>query len=185
VIVIDNGRSNVLEDPAARSSLFCIRCGACLNACPVYRTIGGHAYGTVYAGPIGSVISPYLQPAASAPDLPFASSLCGACAEVCPVKIDLPGLLVHLRDRAMRGDLVGEGVSARGLQKIAMRMWAFAMETPGRYRLASRLLRVGLRPFVRHGWIRHLPGPAAGWTGARDFPAPTKQSFREWWEKRT
>ena len=181
IVVLDNGRSALGADPVAREALMCIRCGACLNACPVYRTIGGHAYGTVYAGPIGSVISPYLQPAASAPDLPFASSLCGACAEVCPVKIDLPGLLVHLRGLAMRGDLAGEPVSARGLQKMAMRMWAFAMRTPARYRLASRLLRLALRPFVRNGWIHHLPGPAGGWTGERDFPAPAKKTFRESW----
>jgi len=180
VVLLDNGRSDILAGPS-REVLRCVRCGACLNACPVYRTIGGHAYGTVYAGPIGSVISPYLQPAASAPDLPFASSLCGACAEVCPVKIDLPGLLVHLRGLAMRGDLAGEPVSARGLQKMAMRMWAFAMRTPARYRLASRLLRLALRPFVRNGWIHHLPGPAGGWTGERDFPAPAKKTFRESW----
>jgi L-lactate dehydrogenase complex protein LldF len=181
IVVLDNGRSALRADPVAREALMCIRCGACLNACPVYRTIGGHAYGTVYAGPIGSIISPYLQPAASASDLPFASSLCGACAEVCPVKIDLPGLLVHLRGRAMRGHLGGERVPARGLQRIAIRAWAFAMRSPGRYRVASRLLRLGLRPLARDGWVNRLPGPAGGWTAARDFPAPARHTFRQLW----
>jgi L-lactate dehydrogenase complex protein LldF len=185
IVVLDNGRSALRADPIAREALMCIRCGACLNACPVYRTIGGHAYGTVYAGPIGSIISPYLQPAASAPDLPFASSLCGACAEVCPVKIDLPGLLVHQRGRAMRGEISGERVPARGLQRIAMRAWAFAMRSPWRYRVGSRVLRVALAPISRDGWVSRLPGPAGAWTTTRDFPAPAGRTFRELWERRT
>ena len=184
IVILDNGRSALLADPVARSALACIRCGACLNACPVYRNIGGHAYGTVYAGPIGSVISSFLQPSVTPPDLPFASSLCGACADVCPVKIDLPGLLVHLRGRTMRSDLPGEAAPGRRSQKLAMRAWAFAMGSPRRYRLVSRLMRLALRPFAQRGVIRRLPWPAGGWTAARDFPAPAPRMFREMWKER-
>jgi L-lactate dehydrogenase complex protein LldF len=130
------------------------------------------------------VISPYLQPGVAAPDLPFASSLCGACADACPVKIDLPGLLVHQRARAMRGDVAGEAVPGRRAQKLAMRTWATAMRSPRRYRLASWLLRATLRPFVREGRVRWLPGMAGGWTRARDFPAPAPRTFQDLWRER-
>jgi L-lactate dehydrogenase complex protein LldF len=150
----------------------------------VYRTVGGHAYGTVYGGPIGSVISPYLQPGGRAMELPFASSLCGACASVCPVKIDLPELLVRLRARAMTGHEPASGRSA-GLERLGLRAWAWAMEGPMRYRLASRALRAGLGPLTRHGVIRRLPGVAGNWILSRDLPAPAPKTFRALWRERT
>jgi L-lactate dehydrogenase complex protein LldF len=144
----------------------------------------------VYGGPIGSVISSSLEPARSAPDLPFASSLCGACADVCPVKIRLPELLLHLRDRQMQsGPEFGvqgptEMLPARGVQRAAMRAWAFAMRGRTRYRGASRLLRVMLAPLARHGWIRGIPGPLGGWTAVRDLPLPARRTFIEEYEAR-
>jgi len=183
IVMIDNGRSRLAADPSTREALACIRCGACLNACPVYRTIGGHAYGTVYSGPIGSVISAYLQPGGAASELPFASTLCGACAEVCPVKIDLPELLVRLRGR--KTDAGGPAPPHRGfVERAGMRVWAWAMESPRRYKLASSLMRRGLGPRTRDGAIRDLPGRLGGWTASRDLPAPAAEAFRELWAAR-
>lgn len=185
VVLLDNGRRAMLADPIMREALHCIRCGACMNVCPVYRAIGGHAYGTVYGGPIGSVISSSLEPARSAPDLPFASSLCGACADVCPVKIPLPELLVHLRQRyASEVQTQAQAMPGRGAQRAAMRAWAFAMTGRKRYRSASRLLRVLLAPFARGGWISRIPGAAGGWTAVRDLPMPARRTFIEEFESR-
>ncbi|HVB36949.1 MAG TPA: LutB/LldF family L-lactate oxidation iron-sulfur protein [Vicinamibacterales bacterium] len=184
VVLVDNGRTELLADAAAREALACIRCGACLNVCPVYRTIGGHAYGPVYAGPIGALVSPYLDPDSSPPDLPFVSSLCGACASVCPVKIDIPAVLVHLRARTMEGSLKVEPMPERRRWRFGMRLWAAAMRTSGGYRLAFALLRRGLKPFTHDGRIERLPGPFAGWTSVRDFPIPAEKSFRELWKHR-
>ena len=146
VIIIDNGRTNVLKDPAARMSLFCIRCGSCLNVCPVYRRTGGWAYGWVYPGPIGSILAPHLIGLDKAGTLPFASSLCGACGEVCPVKIDIPHQLVHLRHRA-----VNEPSPVNSpLERLVWKMWAWAMGGPLRYRLTMLGVRIGVRfiPFL-------------------------------------
>ncbi len=178
IVLLDNGRSRLLADPTARPALSCIRCGACLNACPVFRTIGGHAYGTVYGGPIGSVISGYLEPESAAAELPFASSLCGACSAVCPVKIDLPALLVHLRDRAVRGETTG-GVRPPAAERVGLRAWAWAMGGARRYRAASRLLRLGLHLFAKEGVVERLPGALGGWTAARDLAEPPPRTFRE------
>ena len=184
VVLIDNGRTKMLADAAMREALQCIRCGACLNVCPVYRTIGGHAYGPVYAGPIGALVSPYLDPGSSPPDLPFVSSLCGACASVCPVKIDIPAVLVHLRGKTMDGSLKVEPLPERRQWRFGLRLWATAMSTTIGYRLAFGLLRRGLKPFTHNGRIERLPGPFAGWTAVRDFPVPAERSFREMWKDR-
>ena len=176
VVLIDNGRTRMLADPIMRDVLMCIRCGACQNACPVYRHIGGHSYGGVYAGPIGSLLGPGLEPRTSPPDLPFVSTLCGACADVCPVKIDIPGALLHLRQRAMSG-AADKALPHRRVQRLMMRAWAGAMAGPRRYAAASRLMALGLRLLARAG-VRRLPRPLHGWTEIRDFPLPPRHSFR-------
>jgi L-lactate dehydrogenase complex protein LldF len=176
IVFIDNGRSNVLKDPAAWKSLFCIRCGACLNACPVYRRVGGWSYGWVYPGPIGSIISPHLIGLDKAGKLPFASSLCGACAEVCPVKIDIPHQLVHLRHRA-----VNEPSPMRSpLERITWNLWAWAMGGPLRYRLTMLAVRWGVRMTKFLPWH---PGKLGAWTRGRELPQVPGHSFRAWWKK--
>lgn len=183
VVLVDNGRVDLLASEA-RELLRCIRCGACLNACPVYRKVGGgHAYGAVYSGPIGAVLTPHLKGPSNYPDLPRASSLCGACFEACPVHIDIPRELIRLRehmDRDRQSPLH---------ERLGLRVWAWALASPGRYRVASALLRYLLRqgadaisPDARR-WLTALPGPLAGWTSCRDFPAPAARSFRDWWAR--
>jgi L-lactate dehydrogenase complex protein LldF len=177
VIIIDNGRTNVLADRPTRASLFCIRCGACLNACPVYRRVGGWAYGWVYPGPIGSILTPQLVGLDQAGTLPFASSLCGACGEICPVKIDIPHQLVHLRHRA-----VNEPSPMRSLrQRITWQLWSWAMSGPKRYRMAMAMVRWGVR------MARFLPWhfwELGAWTRGRELPkVPKGPSFRSWWRK--
>jgi L-lactate dehydrogenase complex protein LldF len=178
VIIIDNGRTNVLKDPATRIALACIRCGACLNACPVYRRTGGWAYGWVYPGPIGAIITPHMIGMKQAGTLPFASSLCGACGEVCPVKIDIPHQLVHLRHEA-----VNQPSPARSLtDRITWKLWAWAMSGPRRYRLAMAGVRLGV------GMARFLPwhpGKLGAWTRGRELPAlPGRAPFRTWWRRK-
>ena len=141
VILLDNGRTRVLEDPAAWKALACIRCGACLNVCPVYRRVGGWAYGWVYPGPIGSILTPHLIGLAKAGELPFASSLCGACGEVCPVKIDIPHQLVHLRHRAVNEPSPMRSASER----LMWTLWAWAMGGPLHYKLTMWAVRLGVR----------------------------------------
>jgi L-lactate dehydrogenase complex protein LldF len=178
VVLIDNGRTRMLGDPVLRDVLACIRCGACQNTCPVYRSIGGHSYGGVYAGPIGSLLGPGLEPRTSPPDLPFVSTLCGACADVCPVKIDIPGALLYLRQRAMAGR-TAKRLPHRRAWEIGLRAWAFAMAGPRRYSVASRALRLLLRAFARDGRVPRLPAPLDGWTQVRDFPMPARETFRQ------
>jgi L-lactate dehydrogenase complex protein LldF len=179
LVLLDNGRSQILGGQYAEA-LMCIRCGACLNACPVYQSIGGHAYGSVYAGPIGAVLTPLLQP--DFPDkhlLPQASSLCGACQEVCPVRIAIPDMLLRLR-----ADAVREG-KYHPAEKAAMDSYALTMKNPALYRAGGALARLGSRLLGRKGRIRRLPPPLHLWTKERDFPQPHgPQSFGEWWEKR-
>jgi L-lactate dehydrogenase complex protein LldF len=178
LVLLDAGRTRALADPAGRPALRCIRCSACLNVCPVYRQTGGHAYHTVYAGPIGAILAPQLAGEEGQPgSLPFASSLCGACYQVCPVRIDIPSILVHERAKAVDGELLG--LEGFGLRRLAR---AFADE--GRYERAQRLARRLQRPFVRDGWVQRFPGPLAGWGSSRDLPALPDQTFREWWEER-
>jgi len=177
VILLDAGRTRVLADEVGREALHCIRCSACLNVCPVYSRTGGHAYGSVYPGPIGAILTPQLRGIEHAPTLPFASSLCGACYEVCPVKIDIPKILLHLREQAV----ATAGHTPEGLTMGAA-AWIFAK--PSRFAAATRLARLLQRPFRRGAMIRRLPRPLAAWTRTRDLEPLAPQSFREWWRRR-
>lgn len=176
VVIIDNGRSEILGGPTAEI-LACIRCGACLNICPVFRTVGGHAYGTVYPGPFGSVVTPGLHGMEPWWELPYASTLCGACEEVCPVRIRIPSMLLALRERA-----ASEGRLPGWLEK-GMARYASTAVSPSRWARAKRWAsRLGGLISSR-GWIRRIPGPGRGWTRFRDFPRPAKESFTDWWRK--
>jgi len=176
VIVLDNGRSEQLGDPVFQEVLHCIRCAACLNVCPVYRHVGGHAYGGVYSGPIGAVLTPLLQQdMAEAGQLAYASSLCGACWEACPVKIPLHDMLVHLRQRK-----VGMKLNPPS-ERAAFRMYKKVFANVKWFRLATRSARLLQRPFVREGQIRKAPGPLSGWTRSRVLPALPERPFRDRW----
>ncbi len=177
VVLLDNGRSRILAGETAEI-LACIRCGACLNACPVYRTIGGHAYGDTYQGPVGAILTPGLRGLQDWRALPDASSLCGACREVCPVRIDIPRMLLVLRGAAMK-----ENRQPRSLAR-AMRVYAWAATRPRAYRAMARIGGWWLRRLAREGWIRRAPGLAAGWTRSRDLRAPAAQNFQERWRER-
>jgi L-lactate dehydrogenase complex protein LldF len=179
VVIVDAGRSAMLGG-SYREALRCIRCGACLNICPVYRSVGGHAYGGVYPGPIGKLLSGLLERGGGtdADALPHASSLCGACLEACPVEIDIPSLLISMRrDQATRRD-------SRPKKTRLIHAAMLAMRTEGRYRFAQRLLRLALRFRAREGWVSGSPRLTAGWTKAqRDLPAAPTQSFRDLWKE--
>lgn len=180
IILLDNGRTGILADPTFREALRCIRCGACLNTCPVYRHVGGHSYGSVHSGPIGAVVTPLLRGMAAYHDLPQASSLCGACGEACPVKIDLPGLLIELRKRGV------ERREAKWTERTIMRLYAWSLRHRWSYRLGQRLGRFLLRNGAdEQGFVRRAAaGPLGAWTSVRDLPAPARQSFMQWWESR-
>ena len=180
LVLLDNGRTDVLRDEVGRQALRCIRCSACLNVCPVYSRTGGHAYESVYPGPIGAILTPQLKRLEGSRSLPWASSLCGACYEVCPVKIDIPSVLVHLR-----GKVVDSERRRPGAEAVAMRALARVFGERRRFERAQRLARAGQWPLVRRGRIQRLPGPLAGWTATRDLPPVPKQTFREWWRART
>jgi len=173
IIIVDNGRSRQLGDPVFQELLNCIRCGACLNACPVYRHIGGHAYGGTYSGPIGAVLTPALTDHAGWNDIADASSLCGACYEACPVKIPLHDMLVELRRRK------AEAGRSKPVEALAMKGFAAVMAAPSRYRRAIRLARVAVRPLSRDGGIRIRIGPFKAWNEQRIFPSLPEQTFRE------
>ncbi|MBS1876004.1 MAG: iron-sulfur cluster-binding protein [Acidobacteria bacterium] len=186
LILLDNGRTKLLADRDKRESLYCIRCGACLNTCPVYRKIGGHNYPWVYSGPIGAIITPQFVGVQQDPWLPFTSSLCGACAEVCPVKIDIPRILLELRSEAVEMK-TREG--SNKWEKLAFRLWSWVMKRPRLYEAAS-LFASGVAPAVEAGkWVRSLPGfmnvgPVKAWTSVRDLPPQPEQSFRALWRAR-
>jgi L-lactate dehydrogenase complex protein LldF len=185
VVLLDNGRTKLLADRSKRQSLYCIRCGACLNTCPVYRKIGGHSFPWVYSGPIGAIITPQFMGVSHEPGLPFASSLCGACAEVCPVKIDIPKVLLELRSDVKKTEAREK---QNRLEKFAFRVFAWLMTHPRIYELAGRMAAAAA-PSEGGGWIRSLPatmnfGPAKAWTSQRDLPPPPTKSFREMWRQR-
>ena len=181
LVLVDNGRTSALADGTGRQALRCIRCSACLNVCPVYERTGGHAYGSPYPGPIGAIISPLLRGIGSPADasLPFASTLCGACYQVCPVAINIPEALVHLRAKV---------VDAKREKIISPERTMFGVS--GRVLRSPRLLAgaqhgawLGGRLVARSGRIRRLPRPLSAWTDTRDAPAPPRESFRAWWAR--
>jgi L-lactate dehydrogenase complex protein LldF len=186
VVLLDNGRSKVLADREKRQSLYCIRCGACLNHCPVYRKIGGHSFPWVNSGPIGAIITPQFLGLGHEPGLPFASSLCGACAEVCPVKIDIPKILLDLRAEVKKA----EGREGKNrMERFAFRAWAWLMCHPRLYELSGMIAASVAPERTGGGWLREVPAmmrvpPVLAWLSQRDLPAAPARSFRELWRKR-
>ncbi|HEX5053952.1 MAG TPA: LutB/LldF family L-lactate oxidation iron-sulfur protein [Planctomycetota bacterium] len=181
VVLLDNGRSRMLAEEVTRQSLACIRCGACLNVCPVYQQVGGHAYGSVYPGPIGAVVTPQLVPLARAAQLPFASTLCGACRDVCPVAIDIPRLLLHLRQRVREGSPQAPAAAPQRGERLAMRLLAWLLRSPRIYRFAA-----GTARWCR--WLEpvwhHLP-PLSRWRAGRSVPCLAPRDFRRLWRQRS
>lgn len=188
LVLLDNGRTDTLADEVGRQALRCIRCSACLNVCPVYERAGGHAYGSPYPGPIGAILTPQLRGLASPLEesLPYASSLCGACFEVCPVAIDIPEVLVHLRERVVEGGevtihgtrtVIGPA-KRHTAERAAMRAVRWTLDHPGALRRGQRILSRSrrLQP-------RRLPGPGRAWTDTRELPAVPAESFRDWWAR--
>jgi L-lactate dehydrogenase complex protein LldF len=179
VILLDNGRSRIHATEEYVEVLACVRCGACLNTCPVYQNVGGHAYGGTYSGPIGAVITPLLSGMENATPLPFASSLCGACKDACPVDIDLPRMLLQLR-----GDLVKAGHKDRTMT-AGIKSWSAAMRSPRLYTASAAGARFLTRARAgKRGQISALPGPLANWTKNRDFPSFAPKSFHQLWRER-
>ncbi len=185
VVLLDNGRTKLLPDRGKRQSLYCIRCGACLNTCPVYRKIGGHSFPWVYSGPIGAILTPQFMGVSHEPGLPFASSLCGACGEVCPVKIDIPKILLELRSDVKKSETREK---QNRIEKWAFRAFAWLMTRPRLYELAGRM-SAAIAPTEEGKWIRSVPaplniGPLKAWLSQRDLPPPPAKSFREMWRQR-
>ncbi|WP_022663659.1 LutB/LldF family L-lactate oxidation iron-sulfur protein [Desulfospira joergensenii] len=184
LIILDNGRSRILADPEFREILCCIRCSACLNACPVYGKIGGHAYGSTYCGPIGAVLTPLMVGINRAKDLCLGESLCGACQQACSVNIDLPRMLRELRARLADGDPDWDVTPVSRTEKGVYRAWAFLVNHPGLYRLFLKLGALGQKIFPKNKeMISSMPGPAKGWTQTRDIPPIAKTPFRDQWKK--
>jgi L-lactate dehydrogenase complex protein LldF len=188
VVLMDNARTEILADQEGRQTLQCIRCGACQNACPVYQQTGGHAYGSVYAGPIGAILTPQLMEMHHAQSLPYASSLCGACYEVCPVKINIPEVLIHLRNKVVKQQSSGLNILANP-EVLALKAVAMVFRSEGVFRASQKLGRLAELPLAHKdgqgvGWIEWLPGMLGGWTQVRDLRVMPKETFREWFEKR-
>jgi len=176
LVLLDNGRTATLADERGRSALRCIRCSACLNVCPVYERAGGHSYGSIYPGPIGAVLSPQLTGPADNASLPFASTLCGACFDACPVAIDIPTMLVHLRAEANEA----KRAPVPGPERTAMAALSWVMADSRRWTRALRAARLGRLVRGR----RSLPPPLSGWLLSRDLPDPPEQTLRDWWTDR-
>ncbi len=194
IILMDNGRSRMLAHPVTRQSLACIRCGACLNACPVYGAVGGHAYGAVYPGPIGAVITPQLIGIGATKQLPYASSLCGACREVCPVKIDIPELLLHLRAEITDGEANGKKtdipIKGKFAERFAFGVYGLAWKRAGIYKIGTKTARLMQKFVARDGKIGEVSGflgklapPLGNWTAFRDAPVIAPKSFRDIWRE--
>ena len=182
LILVDNGRLNLLKDEVLREALRCIRCGACLNHCPVYQKVGGHAYGWVYSGPIGAIVTPPMTNTKAARDLPYASTLCGTCRDVCPVKIDIPKLLLHLRHKVAEGG--PDERSTTWMERLFVGRWHKAMRSRKSLEGQARLGRFLLKPVTRGGKVRRLRAPmAGGWTASRDLPAIAPRSFATLWRE--
>jgi L-lactate dehydrogenase complex protein LldF len=178
VVILDNGRIAMLADPVIREALNCIRCGACLNVCPVYRRIGGHAYNSVYPGPIGSIVSPNLFGSAAG-YLPFASTLCGACKDICPVKIDIPRILLHLRWKQSERKQPLKWPRAIERARSGARRFAAVARHPRTIRLLGKIVATMLKPFAHNDYLRKMPPPFGNWTKFRNFPRPRPSEPRE------
>jgi L-lactate dehydrogenase complex protein LldF len=185
LVLLDNGRTRVLANRDGRQALNCIRCSACLNICPVYERTGGHAYNSVYPGPIGAILTPMLAGVENAGSLPYASSLCGACYDVCPVKINIPEVLVHLRGEVVRHKQDHPAHALPDPEDLAMKFLARVFADPSRFERAQKVGRLGQRFFLSGDVIERLPGPLGGWTTMRDVFPVAQQTFREWWRTRT
>ncbi len=184
VVLLDNGRSSILAKTTERQTLRCIRCAACMNTCPVYRQTGGHAYGSVYPGPIGAILTPQLYELKHAQSLPYASSLCGACYEVCPVKINIPEILIDLRAKVTDRERRSVGKFSDPMY-WGMRAANLIFSRSGLFHLAQRVGRIGMGLFTRRdGWIHALPGMGAKWTETRDLRGLPEQTFHAWWRDR-
>jgi L-lactate dehydrogenase complex protein LldF len=188
VVLMDNARTEILADEESRQTLHCIRCGACQNACPVYQQTGGHAYGSVYAGPIGAILTPQLMEMHHAQSLPYASSLCGACYEVCPVKINIPEVLIHLRNKVVKQQSSGLNILANP-EVMALKAVAMVFRNETVFHAAQKMGRLAELPLSRkdgqgESWIDWMPGMLGGWTQVRDLHVMPKQTFREWFEAR-
>lgn len=188
IVLMDNARTEILADTESRQTLQCIRCGACQNACPVYQQTGGHAYGSVYAGPIGAILTPQLMEMHHAQSLPYASSLCGACYEVCPVKINIPEVLIHLRHKVVEQDTSGLKILTNS-EAIALKAAGKVFENESLFRASQKLGRIAELPLSKKDgegvrWIDWLPGMLGGWTQVRDLRVMPRETFREWFENR-
>lgn len=184
LVLLDNGRTNILASEETIESLYCIRCGACLNICPVYRQVGGHSYGSVYSGPIGAVITPQLTGVENAHELPYASSLCGACKDVCPVKIDFPKVLLELRKRVKESRKLQGGYRDIA-EKYSFTIWKYIVKNPYIYKFSNRMGYYLQKLFLNQGYLSRLPYPLSGWTKYRDFPPVAKRPFRDRWKELT
>ncbi len=184
LVFLDNGRSDIAKSEETRESLYCIRCGACINICPVYRQVGGHSYGWVYSGPIGAVITPQLNDLNKTEDLPFASSLCGACRDVCPVKIDFPHVLLSLRQKAVEKNKKKPS-AAKVSERIAFLIWSFVFSSPLFYDLSGKFLFFLQHLFrKKNDELERVPYPFSKWTREKNFPAFSKKPFRKRWEEK-
>jgi L-lactate dehydrogenase complex protein LldF len=181
LVLLDNGRTAVLADEVGRAALNCIRCSACLNVCPVYERTGGHAYGSVYPGPIGAILSPQLTGIEDNASLPYASSLCGACFDACPVRIDIPSILVHLRAQHVEHQRTTRRLPTA--EAITMAAAAWTMTDASRFEKAQSVSRAGRMLGRTDDRIHALPGPLAAWTATRDAPRPPAETFRQWWHR--